>query len=200
MSCCPTLIYPCKAGNSIQTYTKTCEIYYKEQRAATASVPANTIFTDCAAKSNEIARELAEYEANQLTHCMGCCSRSICVYLDNPADALNFDYFSVELGVRVHTNTRICLQVVDECDPPPFPFDTFVVRFNELNAAANGGCVELEAGVVYNFRLSPVSSTNFEAPEEFAIGWNCNTPCPVDDPIDSVVTFPMGIAQCTGGF
>lgn len=198
MDCCPTFFYPCLYGNAAKSYTKTCEFYYKDGGPATATIAANTIFTDCLSKSNEIALELATYETQSQAHCMACCSRSICVFLDNPEDALNFDYFSIAQGVRVHTDTRICFQTVDDCsEPPGFGF---FVRIQGATAVANGGCIELLAGIVGSFKLGTAGPDNFLAPENFAIGWDCNIDCPVNNSVSNVVTFPMGIAQCDEGF
>lgn len=203
--CCPIYRYPCLYGNSEQSFTKECEdeLYFRDNGPVTATVGADTIYTECASKSNAIALELAQDEAESETYCMGCCTRSVCVFLSNPEDVANFEYFTIAQGVYVNALTELCFQKIYNCPNDQFGF---FVRFGSIpsqsETTTSNGCLTLQPGIVYSFQLGTSVGNSLANPEQFSIGWDCNLPCPVKVSMDNtdVLTFPFGIAQCDDGF
>jgi len=198
MICCPIYRHPCLYGNLEQSFTEECEEFFRDNGPATATVSADTIYTECTSKSNAIALELAQDEAESEAYCMGCCTRSVCVFLSNPEDVANFEYFTIAQGVYVTAPTELCFQKIYNCPDDQFGF---FVRFGGLTATSNG-CLTLQPGIVYPFKLDTSGPDSLQFPQGFSIGWDCNLPCPVKIKVDNTdaLIFPFGIAQCDEGF
>lgn len=216
--CCTDYLFPCYYGNSAQSVTKSCsDPYWDSNEAVTETTAADTIFSpNCMGDANDIALELAEYEAWLSAQCQdGCCWEAVCVSLINPTDIQYLDYWSIDFSIRFTQNVTICVSDLSMCEgmegntlgffpgfrPPiygPTPVGIITAYGNpELGET----CVTLMANTVYTFiindrNISTQHYWNNNYPEKYSIGWSCDNNCPPRAQSRYALNFPFAIAMC----
>lgn len=216
-NCCPSFRWPCYYGNTEQTDTKTCELYWSDDGPATATIAADTIYSpNCQSEANAIADELALYAAGEATSCQeDCCWAAMCINIIPAEDAQYLDYWSLDYGIRFTQDVRICVTDLSLCGG--FAGNT-ISFFPGFLSASYGGlplgirraygnpefgstCVDLEANKVYTFAVNDPNMPgphpwNNNFPEKYSIGWDCENNCPPQAQSRTVQGFPFAIGYC----
>lgn len=221
--CCTQYNYASLAGNTGQSYTKTCTQYWAEEQTVTETIPANTIYAICESKANDYAEQIVRYRATQSTHCNDefcndgepSCWVSICVALGNPTDIQYLEYWATDLGVMFSQDVSICVSIVNNCGPALAARITFrpgliftqgsiVGTVSAITDPEFGStCTTLKGGVLYTFGINIENQPsgqnwNFVRPGRYVLGRECDAACPPQAvPQNSAITqFPAVIDYC----
>lgn len=196
---CPTYQYPCMYGNRAQTRTAECEHYWRDDTDVSATVEADTIFMpSCTQDANDLASELALYEAQSHTSCDPCCFRAMCISLVNPEDIQYVQYWNLRDGLLLSQDVQMNFQLIQNC-----PVITPFIRFIAFEGNPSGLLAQFGLGtrtvpggsVLY---IDWGGSSRFQ-PEKFTMGWDCEQNCAPNGRVEEVLTFPFGLAVCSEG-
>jgi hypothetical protein len=196
-NCCTIYGYSCFYGNTLQNVTPDCPQWLEP---VTTTIAADTIFLPSSVGcANAIARELGLALSTEEAPCLTCCVIAGCLSIESGGD---LEYFTNDLGVLFNDDTEICFDELINCPDEPYSL-TFTPLDNGIEAEPvvleADSCATLLGGVIYSFSITG-EATNEEAPDDYNIGWDCDTECAPNYQFTEITSFPAGFAFCSTGY